>query len=239
MQKPTDLQPDMTVGPGRNGASSLPPSPRDRLATETPLPQPEPAREDLGPLVGRTFGGYEIVSYIGEGPSGAVYRGEDLLGNAMAVKVLHAGLANRERTGQLRAELLRLSGLQHPNLQSIYDTGYGEEGQFFYVTDELVGCDLETGLEASGGLTPRKSYEIVRAVLLALDAAHRSGVIHGGLRPRNVFLIPAERGTGVKVLDFGAARLGGGGERGVIAGLPTYLAPEQLGDVTDAANIKS
>jgi serine/threonine protein kinase len=194
---------------------------------ETPLP--EPVRDDVGPLVGRNFGGYEIVSYIGDGPSGAVYRGEDLVGNAMAVKVLHAGLANRERTETLRDELTRLSALGEPVLQTIYDTGYGEEDQFFYATDELVGCDLETALEDSGGLAPSKSYEIVRAVCRALELAHAEGIVHGGLRPRNVFLVPAERGTAVKVLDFGAARLGGGSDRGILAGLPPYLAPEQIG----------
>src|SRR5437870_5197923 len=64
---------------------------------ETPLPPPEPNGDEIGPLVGQTFGGYEIVSFIGEGPSGAVYRGEDLLGNAMAVKVIHSDLASHER----------------------------------------------------------------------------------------------------------------------------------------------
>ena len=213
---------------------------RARSTSDTPLPQPEPAREDLGPLVGRTFGGYEIVSYIGEGPSGAVYRGEDLLGNAMAVKVLHAGLANRPRTEQLRRELERLSALDHAQLQRIYDAGYGEEGQFFYVTDELIGCDLETGLDDSGGLAPRKSYEIVRSVCLALEAAHAAGVVHGGLRPRNVFLMPQDHGTAVKVLDFGAARLGGGSDRGIVAGHPVYLAPEQMtGPMDGAATARS
>ncbi len=199
-------------------------------SSETPLPSPEPpVRDDVGPLVGRNFGGYEIVSYIGDGPSGAVYRGEDLLGHAMAVKVLHTGLANRERTETLRDELMRLSSLNEPVLQNIYDTGYGEEDQFFYATDELIGCDLDTALEDSGGLVPSKSYEIIRAVCHALELAHREGVVHGGLRPRNVFLVPAERGTAVKVLDFGAARLGGGSDQGILAGLPPYLAPEQIG----------
>ena len=165
------------------------------------------ARRSRAALVGRNFGGYEIVSYIGDGPSGAVYRGEDLLGNAMAVKVLHAGLANRERTETLRDELMRLSALNEPVLQSIYDTGYGEEAQFFYATDELIGCDLDTALEDSGGLVPSKSYEIIRAVCHALELAHKEGVVHGGLRPRNVFLVPAERGTAVKVCSTLAPRV--------------------------------
>ncbi|MEO6953526.1 MAG: serine/threonine-protein kinase [Polyangia bacterium] len=222
-------------GPMSNRRPTLLGRPVHRSTSETPLPQPEPAREDLGPLVGRTFGGYEIVSYIGEGPSGAVYRGEDLLGNAMAVKVLHPGLANRPRTEQLRRELERLSALDHGQLQHIYDAGYGEEGQFFYVTDELIGCDLETGLDDAGGLPPRKSYEIVRAVCQALEAAHAAGVVHGGLRPRNVFLMPQDHGTAVKLLDFGAARLGGGSDRGIVAGHPVYLAPEQMSGPMDGA----
>ncbi len=248
MQKPVG---DPTPAPGRSEPAARPAptprstmmgipvvqAPRQKITTETPLPAPEPTRDDLGPLVGRTFGGYEIVSFIGEGPSGAVYRGEDLLGNPMAVKVLHGGLADRARTDQLRAALTCLSDLGHPALQKIYEAGYADEGQFFYVTDELVGCDLETGLGDSGGLAPRKSYEITRAILQALTVAHEAGVVHGGLRPRNVFLIPAERGTAVKVLDFGSARLGGGAELGIVAGLPSYLSPEQLEQVdrTDGA----
>ena len=72
MQKPTDEM--LPKGTSPNRPTGL----RPAAAHETPLPQPEPVRDDLGPLVGRTFGGYEIVSYIGEGPSGAIYRGEDL-----------------------------------------------------------------------------------------------------------------------------------------------------------------
>ncbi len=244
MHKRTDEP--MSASSVFSGSTPRSTSSNETHVTETPLPMPMPGNgqsgevDEVGPLVGRNFGGYEIASYIGDGPAGAVYRGEDLLGNAMAVKVLHAGLANRPRTDKLAANLGSLSALEHPALQKIYDTGYGDEGQFYYVTDELVGCDLETGLEDSGGLAPRKSYEILVAVCEALKAAHGIDVVHGGLRPRNVFLMPYDthtasgigRNTAVKVLDFGAAYLGGGSERGILAGLPSYLAPEQFEGVT-------
>jgi serine/threonine protein kinase len=204
------------------------------ITSQTPLPHPIPASDELGPLVGRNFGGYEITSYIGEGPTGAVYRAEDLVGSRMAVKVMHRELSRKETADRLWADLQKLSSLDHANLGKVYDAGFDQDGQFYFTMDELVGCDLESGLEESGALAPRKALEIVRQVCDALYAAHAAGVVHGGLKPRNVFLIPDGDKLTVKVLDFGAARMAGGVEKGVIVGNPFYMAPEQFGGVADA-----
>jgi len=207
---------------------------------QTPLPRPLPASDDIGPLVGRTFGGYEIASYIGEGPTGAVYRGEDLVGNRMAVKVMHAELSNPSTAERLVADLDKLSGVRSPHLARVVDHGFGDDGLFYLVGDELVGSDLETALADTGALTPAKALEIVLAVAGALEAAHSVGVIHGGVKPRNVFLSAGSDGRPVvKLLDFGCSRLAGGPEwsgSGVVVGNPAYLAPEQfeVGGVIDA-----
>jgi serine/threonine protein kinase len=200
------------------------------ITSQTPLPHPIPAVDDLGPLVGKNFGGYEIASYIGEGPTGAVYRGEDLVGTRMAVKVMHQELSRKDAADALWADLQKLTALGNKHLVNVYDAGFGDEGQFFYAMDELVGCDLEAGLEESGALTPRKAVEIIRQICVAVEAAHKVGVVHGGLKPRNVFLCPRDTELVVKVLDFGAARLAGGISGGVIVGNPFYMAPEQYGD---------
>ena len=84
---------------------------KSTTTSETPLPHPIPASDELGPLVGRTFGGYEITSYIGEGPTGAVYRAEDLVGGRMAVKVMHRELSRKPAADQLWADLQKLGGL--------------------------------------------------------------------------------------------------------------------------------
>ncbi|HZS35525.1 MAG TPA: serine/threonine-protein kinase [Polyangia bacterium] len=204
------------------------------ITSQTPLPHPIPASDELGPLVGRNFGGYEITSYIGEGPTGAVYRAEDLVGSRMAVKVMHRELSRKETADKLWADLQKLSALDNPHLPKVYDAGFDDEGQFYYTMDELIGCDLENGLEESGALAPRKALEIVRQVCDALEAAHAAGVVHGGLKPRNVYLTPSEEQLVVKVLDFGAARMAGGVEKGVIVGNPFYMAPEQFGGTADA-----
>jgi serine/threonine protein kinase len=203
------------------------------ITSQTPLPHPLPASVDLGPLVGKNYGGYEITSYIGEGPTGAVYRAEDLVGGKMVIKVMHQELSRKDAADQLWADLQKLTALGERHLPNVCDAGFGDDGEFFYVTDELIGCDLEAGLEESGALSPRKALEIVRQVCAAVEAAHAAGVVHGGLKPRNIFLSPSNRDLVVKVLDFGAARLAGGIDKGVIVGNPFYMAPEQFGGTAE------
>src|SRR5688572_10134520 len=114
------------------------------ITSQTPLPHPIPAHDELGPLVGKHFGGYEITSYIGEGPTGAVYRAEDLVGTRMAVKVMHQELASqKDAADQLRSDYAKLTGLANVHLPAVYEVGFGDEGQLYYVSDELIGCDLE------------------------------------------------------------------------------------------------
>jgi serine/threonine-protein kinase len=203
------------------------------ITSQTPLPNPIPARDELGPLVGKNFGGYAISSYIGEGPTGAVYRAEDLVGGKLVVKVMHQELSRKDASEALWSDLQKLSALSDPHLIRVYEAGFGDDGQFYYAEDELLGCDLEVGLEESGALSPAKALEIVRQVGDALEAAHRAGVVHGGLKPRNVFLTPSNHELVVKVIDFGAARLAGGVDKGVIVGNPFYMAPEQFGGVAE------
>ena len=205
------------------------------ITSQTPLPHPIPAGDELGPLVGQSFGGYEITSYIGEGPTGAVYRGEDLVGTKMAVKVMHQELSRKDAADALWSDLQKLTALRNRHLVTVYDAGFGDDGQFYYAMDALAGCDLEAGLEESGALTPKKALEIIRQVCVAVEAAHAAGVVHGGLKPRNVFLCPRDTELVVKVLDFGAARLAGGVDKGVIVGNPFYMAPlcEQFGGTAE------
>ena len=196
---------------------------------ETPLPAAIPPVGELGPLVGKTFGGYEVSSYIGEGPTGQVYRAEDLMGAKMAVKVMHRELSQKEHATRLWDEMKKLAASGDEHFVRVYDCGFGEDGEFFYLMDELTGVDLEAALEESGAFAPRRAIEIIDGVAAALEVAHTKGVVHGGLKPRNVFLTPTGGKLTIKVLDFGAARLAGGVDKGVIVGNPFYMAPEQFG----------
>jgi serine/threonine protein kinase len=200
---------------------------------ETPLPAAVPPAGELGPLVGKTFGGYEVSSYIGEGPTGQVYRAEDLMGAKMAVKVMHRELSQKAHATRLWAEMKKLAATGDEHFVRVYDCGYGDDGDFFYLMDELTGVDLEAALEESGAFAPRRAVEIVDGVAASLERAHAEGVVHGGLKPRNVFLSPTGGKLTIKVLDFGAARLAGGVDKGVIVGNPFYMAPEQFGGSAD------
>jgi serine/threonine-protein kinase len=200
---------------------------------ETPLPAAIPAAGELGPLVGKTFGGYEVSSYIGEGPTGQVYRAVDLMGAKMAVKVMHRELSQKEHATRLWDALKKLAATGDEHFVRVYDCGYGDDGDFFFLMDELTGVDLEAALEESGAFAPRRAVEIIGGVAVALERAHAEGVVHGGLKPRNVFLCPTGGKLTVKVLDFGAARLAGGVDKGVIVGNPFYMAPEQFGGSSD------
>ncbi|HEY2744255.1 MAG TPA: serine/threonine-protein kinase [Polyangia bacterium] len=200
---------------------------------ETPLPAAVPPVGELGPLVGKTFGGYEVSSYIGEGPTGQVYRAEDLMGAKMAVKVMHRELSQRDHATRLWEELQKLAATGDDHFVRVYDCGYGDDGDFFFLMDELTGVDLEGALEQSGAFAPRRAVEILDGIAAALERAHAEGVVHGGLKPRNVFLSPTGGKLTIKVLDFGAARLAGGVDKGVIVGNPFYMAPEQFGGSAD------
>lgn len=200
---------------------------------ETPLPAAIPPAGELGPLVGKTFGGYEVSSYIGEGPTGQVYRAEDLMGAKMAVKVMHRELSQQAHATRLWDEMKKLAATGDEHFVRVYDCGYGDDGDFYYLMDELTGVDLEAALEESGAFAPRRAVEIVDGVAAALERAHGEGVVHGGLKPRNVFLSPTGGSLTIKVLDFGAARLAGGVDKGVIVGNPFYMAPEQFGGGAD------
>src|SRR3982751_6756507 len=110
---------------------------------ETPLPAAIPPTGEIGPLVGRTFGGYEVSSYIGEGPTGAVYRAEDLMGAKMAVKVMHRELSQKAEAEQLWSELQKLAATGDEHFVRVYDCGFGDAGEFFFTMEELTGVDLE------------------------------------------------------------------------------------------------
>ncbi|MGZ5158530.1 MAG: serine/threonine protein kinase, partial [Caldimonas sp.] len=155
------------------------------------------------------------------------------MGSKMAVKVMHRELSQKDHAQQLWAELKKLAATGDEHFIRVYDCGYGEDGEFYFLMDELTGVDLEGALEESGAFAPRRAVEIVEGVAAALERAHTEGIVHGGLKPRNVFLSPTGGKLTIKVLDFGAAHLAGGVDKGVIVGNPFYMAPEQFGGAAD------
>jgi serine/threonine protein kinase len=192
---------------------------------------------------GSRLGPYEIVSPLGAGGMGEVYRARDTrLDRTVALKVLPAEFAS-EPTGRARfeREARAISALEHPHICTLHDVGE-ENGLAYLVMEHLIGETLAERLK-KGPLPLPQALEVAIQIAEALSAAHRHGIVHRDLKPGNVMLTK----TGVKLLDFGLARLTQHGGRavveeltsgptesapltgkGTILGTVPYMAPEQL-----------
>jgi len=155
-------------------------------------------------LVGRRLGRYEIVSLIGSGGMGEVYRARDLqLGRHVAVKVLSAKTSeDPRRLERFEQEAHAVARLSHPNILDIHDFGI-DGGVTYAVTELLEGKNLRDRLGGSS-LPLSKALEIGMAVAEGLAAAHSKGIVHRDIKPENIFITT---GGHVKILDFGIARL--------------------------------
>jgi Tol biopolymer transport system component len=192
---------------------------------------------------GTRLGPYEIVSYIGAGAMGVVYKSRDTrLGRFVAIKVLPPAFArDPDRLSRFEREARAVAAINHPNIVSVHDIGGAdvvddEKGPMqaaFLVTELLDGDTLRARLDA-GPLTARKSADVAMQVARGLAAAHDRGIVHRDLKPENIVLL---RDGLVKILDFGLAKQStAGGEQETIAGTDAgtilgtvgYMAPEQV-----------
>ncbi len=153
---------------------------------------------------GAKLGPYEVVSPLGAGGMGEVYRARDTrLDREVAIKVLPSHLSeNPEFRARFEREAKTISGLQHPNICVLYDVGR-QDGVDFLVMEYLDGETLAARL-ARKPLLPDETLRIGIEVADALDKAHRSGIVHRDLKPGNVMLT---KGGTTKLLDFGLAKL--------------------------------
>jgi hypothetical protein len=197
------------------------------------------------PLIGAIVGErYRIVSRIGVGGMGAVYRAEHtMMRRDLAIKVLLPELGGKEEfVRRFEREAESASRLTHPNIITITDFGHTPEGLLFLVMEFLAGEALSSAI-AGGPLPCDRALAIIRQILRGLDHAHAAGVVHRDLKPDNIMLVERDgRHDVVKILDFGIAKVtapASGQEvltqAGVIFGTPEYLSPEQaLGEAVDA-----
>jgi eukaryotic-like serine/threonine-protein kinase len=184
---------------------------------------------------GRHLGRYEIVSVIGAGGMGEVYRAHDpRLGRDVAIKVLPTTLASDpEAMARFRHEARAVAALSHPNIVAIYDVG--EEGSTAYVVLELLEGETVRRFLARGTTGWRAGVEWVAAAADAIAVVHGKGIVHRDLKPENLFLT-AE--GALKILDFGLALafvLGdvdltrsSAPEQMLAVGTLGYMSPEQV-----------
>src|SRR5688572_9454939 len=154
-------------------------------------------------LIGRQFGVYRIVSRLGAGGMGEVYRARDTtLSRDVAIKVLPPVFtSDADRRGRFEREARLLAALNHPNIGSIY--GLEDADGVRALVLELVEGETLADRIARGPVPPKEALAIARQIAEALDAAHEKGIIHRDLKPANIKITP----TGVvKVLDFGLAK---------------------------------
>ena len=177
------------------------------------------------PLSGR----YELVHLVARGGMAEVYRAHDrLLDRPVAVKVLFPELSvDRNFVERFRREAQAAANLSHPHIVPVFDWGE-DNGTYFIVMEFIDGRPLSSILRTAGPLHPDRAAEIAADVALALDYAHRHGVIHRDIKPGNVLI--TDEGQ-VKVTDFGIARAVNTDESltqtGAVMGTATYFSPEQ------------
>ena len=197
---------------------------------------------------GARIGTYEIVSLLGAGGMGEVYRARDLrLGREVALKVLPADVAsNPDRLARFEREARTVAGLNHPNIVTLFSVE--DDAGIRFLTMELVEGQTLAGLVTPGGLALPRVLDLAIPLAEALSAAHERAVIHRDLKPGNVMVTQEGR---IKVLDFGLAKMLAPRPESVdpqaetvsaplslpgeLVGTMPYMAPEQIrGEAVDA-----
>jgi serine/threonine-protein kinase len=179
-------------------------------------------------VIGTTFGKYLVTGELGRGATGVLYKAVDPdLGRDVAVKVLRWDAADQETLRRFRREAAVLGRLSHPEIVAIYE--FLQTARDLAIVMEFVaGESLEALARRSGPLAADTMAYVMDHVLAALDHAHRFGIVHRDLKPANVMITNV---GGVKVMDFGIARVCGGQRltrHGAVMGTPGYMAPEQI-----------
>src|SRR5271170_4919428 len=179
------------------------------------------------PPTGHKLGPYEILSPLGRGGMGEVWRARDLrLGRDVAIKI-----SGQQFSDRFEREARAIAALNHPNICTLHDVGPN------YLVMEIVEGPTLAELIAKGPIPLDEALSIARQIAEALDAAHEKGIIHRDLKPANIKIRPD---GSVKVLDFGLAKSGDAHEvtadsptmmpgtlAGMILGTAGYMSPEQ------------
>ncbi len=205
------------------------PSPSDSSAESVPLTAAK-LSDPLGPV--RLGGRYELLSLLGVGGMGAVYRARDLeLDEIVALKMLRRELLDDAQSlARFRQEVKLARKVTHKNVARTFDIG--EHGGHKFLTMEFIdGSSLAALLTSEGRMPLTRAVDVVEAICAGLSAAHAVGVVHRDLKPDNVLIAKDDR---VVITDFGIARAAseeaGAAVRtmGHPIGTPAYMAPEQV-----------
>ncbi len=199
--------------------------------------EPSEARD---PFLGTTLDGkYEIISLLGGGGAGHVYKARNIFINKiLAIKVLSPHQAMDEsKVQRLKQEALAISCLDHPNIVNVIDFGLAEKGQPYLVMEYVDGIDLSDLIKREGALPLERALPLLIQACDALAHANIKGLVHRDLKPSNMMLVQADNGKElVKIIDFGLVKQLTDGEEGIlhltqtgeVFGSPYYMSPEQI-----------
>ncbi len=219
----------MTQQPG-NEDSTTPPEVDPNLDEPTlrpdgPIPNASRRSADHEDGLPRSFGRYRVVSMLGQGGFGAVYRAvDDQLQRDVAIKVTLGSLLDPSLRQSFLNEARIVAALDHPNIVPVHDVGQTDSGDFFVVSKLIDGSDLSSRLKLD---RPDRilSLRIVEQIADALHYAHAKGLVHRDVKPANILL---DRRNHPYLADFGLAlRESEQRQKGDTAGTPGYMSPEQ------------
>ena len=178
-----------------------------------------------------TIGRYEIREAVGEGGFGQVYRAFDpTVRRPVAIKVLFLS-GDAQMINRFQIEAIAAGNLNHPNIVTIHDFGQAD-GRPYLVMEYLEGENLQQAITRGADFPLAEKAGIMSQVADGLECAHRHGVMHRDIKPANIMLL---RDGGVKLMDFGIARLTGANtsqtKTGFVMGTVPFMSPEQFQDV--------
>jgi eukaryotic-like serine/threonine-protein kinase len=242
MSKPTSHQPSRAAGDAERGAvdsrDGAAEGRSEKAAGATRAPSEGSDEEMIGVVID---GRYRVLSFIGRGGMGSVYRAEHVtIKRVVAVKLLHRTLVGVPEIGKrFEREAYAIGRIDHPNCVNVSDFGQLEDGSLYLVMEYLEGRSRGDLLVTESRVPPRRALHIIRHVIRGLGHAHEAGIVHRDVKPENVLLIESEDDTEfAKILDFGIAKLLGQAaadddsdhkltQAGVAFGTPIYMSPEQ------------
>lgn len=181
---------------------------------------------------------FEILSILGQGGMGVVYKAHDpILDKDVALKLIRSDLGSYNIQLRFQQEAKALKNLKHNSIPEIYDFAISEDGDPFMVIEFIKGISLRDYLKEKKNLSLKEALDIIEPLCNALEYAHGHSIIHRDLKPDNIIITKDDSGKNlVKVIDFGLARieLEPGEERtqritetGNVLGSPKYMSPEQ------------
>ncbi len=184
---------------------------------------------------------WRALSVLGHGGTSTVYAGQRLDdGRRGAIKLFHPELSQSPRVLKILLAEARLVGaVDHPGTVKVFDEGMLEDGCAFLVFEQLVGQTLDDLRQDRGGRIPlEEMMPLADAVMDALSAVHAAGIVHRDLKPSNIFVL---EGGGVKLLDFGFAKLRGYTADAAqnVVGTPSFMSPEAALGLTKKMDAQS